>query len=247
MYASEVRMSSTRSICRPDAAGGRSLAATGFDALVIHAGCPPTQFLDDQDVPLQSESALQSLGADSRQSAMRADLSCRACGPGCSFINLTTTGTSRASLPSEPWTRVRRSDADARSRQRAAPHWASLGRVAFIGRQRLLSAGASRQTPSSTTRICSRGCTTTGPSRPPTSSNACAVRARWAPGVTVAALAAFRRGASEYEAHMQYLAACAQREEEMPYNNIVAYNEHAAVLHYQHLDRRPPRTSCALS
>ena len=29
----------------------RSLAATGFDALVIHAGCPPTQFLDDQDYP----------------------------------------------------------------------------------------------------------------------------------------------------------------------------------------------------
>ena len=40
---------------------------------------------------------------------------------------------------------------------------------------------------------------------------------------------------------MQYLEACAQREEEMPYNNIVAYNEHAAVLHYQHLDRRPPQ------
>jgi Xaa-Pro dipeptidase len=39
---------------------------------------------------------------------------------------------------------------------------------------------------------------------------------------------------------MRYLEACAQREEEMPYNNIVAYNEHAAVLHYQHLERRPP-------
>ena len=56
----------------------------------------------------------------------------------------------------------------------------------------------------------------------------------------LAALAAFRRGASEYEAHMQYLEACTQREEEMPYNNIVAYNEHTAVLHYQHLERRPP-------
>ncbi len=26
----------------------------------------------------------------------------------------------------------------------------------------------------------------------------------------------------------------------MPYNNIVAYNEHAAVLHYQHLERTAP-------
>ncbi len=29
----------------------RSLAAAGFDALVIHAGSPPVQFLDDQDYP----------------------------------------------------------------------------------------------------------------------------------------------------------------------------------------------------
>jgi Xaa-Pro dipeptidase len=55
-----------------------------------------------------------------------------------------------------------------------------------------------------------------------------------------AALSAFRSGASEYQAHMRYLEACAQREEEMPYNNIVAYNENAAVLHYQNLARRPP-------
>jgi Xaa-Pro dipeptidase len=39
---------------------------------------------------------------------------------------------------------------------------------------------------------------------------------------------------------MRYLEACVQREEEMPYNNIVAYNENAAVLHYQHLARTPP-------
>ena len=56
------------------------------------------------------------------------------------------------------------------------------------------------------------------------------------------AFAAFLDGASEYETHMRYLEACAQREEEMPYNNIVAYNENAAVLHYQHLERRPPHS-----
>jgi Xaa-Pro dipeptidase len=41
---------------------------------------------------------------------------------------------------------------------------------------------------------------------------------------------------------MNYLAACTQREEEMPYNNIVAYNENAAVLHYQHLERKAPQS-----
>jgi Xaa-Pro dipeptidase len=55
-----------------------------------------------------------------------------------------------------------------------------------------------------------------------------------------AALAAFQRGGSEYDAQMSYLQACQQREEEMPYNNIVAYNENAAVLHYQHLQRTAP-------
>ena len=58
----------------------------------------------------------------------------------------------------------------------------------------------------------------------------------------LAALAAFRRGGSEYEAHMCYLEACSQREEEMPYNNIVAYNENSAVLHYQHLERTAPKS-----
>jgi Xaa-Pro dipeptidase len=55
-----------------------------------------------------------------------------------------------------------------------------------------------------------------------------------------AAFAAFSLGGSEYDAHMSYLEACGQREEEMPYNNIVAYNENAAVLHYQHLARSTP-------
>jgi Xaa-Pro dipeptidase len=55
-----------------------------------------------------------------------------------------------------------------------------------------------------------------------------------------AAERAFRNGASEYRAHMAYLEACGQREEEMPYNNIVAYNRNGAVLHYQYLEREPP-------
>jgi Xaa-Pro dipeptidase len=55
-----------------------------------------------------------------------------------------------------------------------------------------------------------------------------------------AAERAFRDGESEYGAHMAYLQACAQREEEMPYNNIVAYNRNGAVLHYQFLEREAP-------
>ncbi len=54
----------------------------------------------------------------------------------------------------------------------------------------------------------------------------------------VAARDAFESGASEFETHLAYCAAAGQRGEELPYGNIIAYNEGAAVLHYQHLDQR---------
>jgi len=54
----------------------------------------------------------------------------------------------------------------------------------------------------------------------------------------VAARDAFESGASEFETHLAYCAAAGQRGEELPYGNIIAFNEGAAVLHYQHLDQR---------
>jgi Xaa-Pro dipeptidase len=55
-----------------------------------------------------------------------------------------------------------------------------------------------------------------------------------------AAERAFRDGASEYEIHLAYCAAAGAREDELPYNNIIAFDRHAAVLHYQVLDRARP-------
>lgn len=55
-----------------------------------------------------------------------------------------------------------------------------------------------------------------------------------------AAEQAFRAGASEYEIHLAYCRAAGAREEELPYNNIIAFGTHAAVLHYQVLDRERP-------
>jgi Xaa-Pro dipeptidase len=49
---------------------------------------------------------------------------------------------------------------------------------------------------------------------------------------------AFRAGATEYEIHIEYLRASDQAEDELPYNNIIALNENAAVLHYHGHDRR---------
>jgi Xaa-Pro dipeptidase len=57
----------------------------------------------------------------------------------------------------------------------------------------------------------------------------------------VAARDAFRAGASEFEVHLAYCAAAGLSEVQLPYGNIIAFNEGAAVLHYQHLDRRRDR------
>lgn len=51
-----------------------------------------------------------------------------------------------------------------------------------------------------------------------------------------AAKDAFEAGLSEFEIQQSYLAATRHREKETPYSNIVAVNEHCAVLHYQLYD-----------
>src|SRR5690606_26878013 len=55
-----------------------------------------------------------------------------------------------------------------------------------------------------------------------------------------AAERAFRAGASEFGIHLAYCQAAGQDSETLPYGNIVALDEHAAVLHYTDRDRLPP-------
>ncbi|HVW70179.1 MAG TPA: Xaa-Pro dipeptidase [Steroidobacteraceae bacterium] len=56
----------------------------------------------------------------------------------------------------------------------------------------------------------------------------------------LAAAQAFAEGASEFEIELQFLRACGLREQELPYNPIIALNEGGAVLHYQMLERQAP-------
>lgn len=58
----------------------------------------------------------------------------------------------------------------------------------------------------------------------------------------LAAKEAFYAGASEFEIHLAYLKASSQKEEALPYGNIVALNQHGAVLHYTELDVEPCQT-----
>jgi len=56
----------------------------------------------------------------------------------------------------------------------------------------------------------------------------------------LAAAAAFAAGASEFEIELAFLEACGLREQELPYNPIIALNASAAVLHYQVLEKQAP-------
>jgi Xaa-Pro dipeptidase len=172
----------------------RSLAASSFDALVIHAGSAPTQFMDDQDYPFKVNPQFKAWVpiVDNPRCVLLFV-------PGSRlkvlFYQPQDYWHKPAPLPREPWTE-----------------------------QVELIPAADRAVKTPYELECLR--------------RASALGARG----HLAALAAFRRGASEYETHMRYLEACGQREEEMPYNNIVAYNGNAAVLHYQHLERAAPQT-----
>ena len=213
----------------------RSLAATGFDALVIQAGVPPTQFLDDQDYPFKVNPHFKAWVPiiDNPRSLLIHQPGAR---PRVLFYRPDDYWHKPASLPREEWTNAVEVT-PMPDPAKAGAYWAKLGRVAFIGHGDAVAAGdpESVDNPELLRRLhfdravktpyeleCMRRASALG-----------ALGHR-------AAAAAFREGASEYEAHMRYLEGCVQREEEMPYNNIIAYNEHAAVLHYQHLERRAP-------
>ena len=61
-----------------------------------------------------------------------------------------------------------------------------------------------------------------------------------------AALAAFTNGASEFEIELAFLRACGLREQELPYNPIIALNAGGAVLHYQVLEKHSPHERLSL-
>ncbi|MEP2652563.1 MAG: Xaa-Pro dipeptidase [Paraglaciecola sp.] len=55
-----------------------------------------------------------------------------------------------------------------------------------------------------------------------------------------AAKLAFEQGLSEFDINLAYLCAVRQGDNQVPYNNIVALNENASILHYTELATNPP-------
>lgn len=61
-----------------------------------------------------------------------------------------------------------------------------------------------------------------------------------------AAARAFAAGDAEFDIELAFLKGCGLREQELPYNPIVALNEGGAVLHYQVLQKQPPAQHLSL-
>ena len=213
----------------------QSLASSGFDALVIHSGSPPVQFLDDQDYPYKVNPHFKAWVpiVDNPRCVL-------VVAPGARvkvlFHRSEDYWHKPAKLPEAPWT----AEVDLIAAEKpweSREHWANLGRVAYIGPGDFAPAAdpASVNPPDLLARLHFDRAVKT-PYELECMRRASELGARG----HRAALCAFHRGGSEYEAHMRYLEACSQREEELPYNNIVAYNENSAVLHYQHLERAAP-------
>jgi Xaa-Pro dipeptidase len=211
----------------------RSLADSGFDALVIQAGRPPVQFLDDQDYPYKVNPQFKAwvpITDNPRCILVYAP----GLKPKLLFYRPNDFWHKAASLPEGGWTSVVdviAMDDDSK----ASAHWAKLGRVAMLGPDGPVAEAATLNPPELLKRL-DYDRAVKSPYELECMRQASLLGARG----HAAALAVFKRGGSEYAAHMSYLEACTQREEEMPYNNIVAFNENAAVLHYQHLERRSP-------
>src|ERR1700733_188821 len=215
----------------------RALEACGYSALLVHSGSLLTVFEDDRTYPFEAH-------APFKVWAPLNDV------PDC-FVYFEPSRTPRlvfhrpadfwykpADLPQAYWTRHFdiRPIADPAAARTHLPH--DLGRVAYIGDElpSLASWGVSAVNPPKLMRHLDYGRAAKTPYELACMREASRLGARG----HRAAARAFTEGASEFEIELAFMKACGLREQELPYNPIIALNEGGAVLHYQVLEKQPP-------
>jgi Xaa-Pro dipeptidase len=215
---------------RADAA----LEASGFESLVVHAGAPLTLFLDDQDYPFKPNPHFKAWVPIDHPGCVLVYRP--GANPRVLFPHAEDYWHKPAPLPTAAWTHsveiVPISDpAMARS------FWTDLPSPAFIGPAQVFAGENNERInpPALMARLHFDRAVKTGYELE------CMRRANQL-GVRGhrAARRVFESGGSEFAAQMGFLQACGQREQDLPYGNIVAINENAAVLHYQHLEGERP-------
>jgi Xaa-Pro dipeptidase len=216
----------------------KALAATGYDALLVHAGNPPLLFLDDHHLPFKVQAPFKVWAP-----LLDAPDSFVYFAPGKKPLLLIhqpvdywhKSPESPRTYWSDQFEIVSCADRDAA--KAALPK--DLSRAAFIGAPfaELVSWGAGSINPEHLIAHLDYDRAAKSPYEVAALLEANVLGARG----HVAAEKAFRNGASEFEVGLAFMAACGLRERELPYNPIIALNEGGAVLHYQVQNKeRPP-------
>lgn len=219
-----------------------ALDACGYDGLVLHAGEAIEIFLDDHPLPYKAHAPFKWWAPllDAPGSLVWVRPGRR---PTLIFRVETDFWYQPAVLPQGGWPAAFEVvTTHSREQTRAAlPH--DLSRHAWIGdplpELAAWGLGAVNPSPLMARLDHARGCKTAYEIACLREANRIGARGHRA------AEACFRDGGSEYEIHQAFVGACGQREQELPYNAIVALNEAGAVLHYQVLRRErpaPPRS-----
>jgi Xaa-Pro dipeptidase len=222
-----------------------ALRAAGFDGAVIFAGEPSVVFRDDQTQPFSAEPYFKAWLplTDAAGSFLRLVPGQR---PMLVYKQVDDYWHEPPEDPTGYWAqyfdiRIVRSDADAKKLSGSGPRWVAVGDPAAIPQ----GGSASTQPAQNESNflnyldfyralkthyelLCMRG------------AQAIAVRGHLAVAATVG------NGVSELELQHTYCRATEQREAQLPYPNIIALNEHAATLHYQHLRSRAPSVTRSL-
>jgi Xaa-Pro dipeptidase len=212
-----------------------ALEACGYDGVVIYSGQPSLQFLDDRPYPFRVNPHFKHwLPLTDAPDCFIAWVPGEE--PLLCFHQPADYWHLPPALPTAPWTTQWNIEVlrDAAAARRFLP--LAGRRIALIGEPQQYFADwgfAAINPPGLLNRLhYSRGVKTPYEIECMRRASATGARAH------VAARDAFLGGASEFEVHLAYCEAAGLREEELPYGNIIAFNEAAAVLHYQHLDRR---------
>jgi Xaa-Pro dipeptidase len=216
---------------------GTALSGTGYDALLLHSGTAPLIFLDDHHLPYRVQAPFKAWAplTDAPDSFVYFV-------PGKKPLLLIHQPVDywhqSPTLPDSYWTSSFEivSVASRDAARQALPR--DLSRAAFIGAPfpELVGWGPGAINPQHLMAQLdySRAAKTAYELACLREANVLGARGH------VAAERAFRDGASEFEIALAFMKACGLREQELPYNPIVALNEHGAVLHYQFQERRAP-------
>ena len=216
---------------------GSALQSTGFDALLVHAGTPPLLFLDDHHLPFRAQAPFKVWAPlpDAPDSFVYFAPGRK---PQLLIHQPVDYWHKSPELPDSYWTQAFEivSCADRAAARAALPK--DLSRTAFIGAPfpELVSWGVQAINPEHLIAQLDFG------RAGKTAYEVACLREANVLGARghEAAERAFRAGASEFEIALAFMAACGQRERELPYNPIIALNEGGAVLHYQVQQRDKP-------